>query len=84
MVGGCFRLLETVVIASKLDHLLAHGSCVGGDHALENDQHRVNENGAVTNDYRPLLRKTRRLLEAFFTVDAELVKRMLPDLQIPW
>ena len=35
-------------------------------------------------DYRPILRKTRRLLEAFYTVDTDLVKRMLPDMEIPW
>ena len=35
-------------------------------------------------DYRPILRKTRRLLEAFFTVDTELARRMLPDVDLPW
>jgi len=34
--------------------------------------------------YPPLLRKTRRLLEAFFAVDAELMRRMLPNLELPW
>lgn len=35
-------------------------------------------------NYPPILRKTRRLLEAFYTVDAELLKRMLPNLELPW
>lgn len=35
-------------------------------------------------NYPPILRKSRRLLEAFYTVDAELLKRMLPNLELPW
>lgn len=34
--------------------------------------------------YPPILRKTRRLLEAFYAVDAELLRRMLPNLELPW
>lgn len=34
--------------------------------------------------YPAILRKTRRLLEAFYTVDAEILRRMLPNLELPW
>ena len=37
-----------------------------------------------TAPYPPVLRKTRRLLEAFYTVDIDLLKRQLPNLDLPW
>ena len=50
----------------------------------EKRRYGADQRDGAASDYRPILRKTRRLLEAFFTVDVELVKRMLPNLEIPW
>ena len=29
-------------------------------------------------------RRTRRLLEAFYTVDAELTRQLVPEVDMPW
>jgi hypothetical protein len=82
VVAGLVKFLKLKGLKYQPDRIAA--AAKSQEKRRYGDGASSNENGAVTNDYRPLLRKTRRLLEAFFTVDAELVKRMLPDLQIPW
>ncbi|KAH8045502.1 heparan sulfate 2-O-sulfotransferase [Aureococcus anophagefferens] len=82
VVAGLVKFLKLKGLKYQPDRIAA--AAKSQEKRRYGDGASTNENGAVTNDYRPLLRKTRRLLEAFFTVDAELVKRMLPDLQIPW
>ncbi|KAJ8599392.1 hypothetical protein CTAYLR_007040 [Chrysophaeum taylorii] len=56
----------------------------GSSHALDLPSPPAGTSLPAQPPYPPLLRKTRRLLEAFYTVDAELLVRMFPTLDLPW
>lgn len=87
LLEGLADFLNVVDHSSRSKHQFFTAERVSAAATSHESPHTSNLDAAAKTPYTPyppMLRKSRRLLEAFYMVDSELLKRMLPDLELPW